>query len=78
MIAVLVLLAVLALALVYTLREALVDERARSRELLLLLETKAAPTEVAAYLRPPQASDHLTPLEWIATDDGLIEVPVSG
>lgn len=45
-----------------------VGER-RVNELLRLLESRAAPAEVAAYLNPPAPEPEG---EWIATEDGLI------
>lgn len=51
-----------------------VRESGRVNDLLLLLETKAAPAEVAAYLAPerPAPDEH-----WIASEDGLVVFEMS-
>lgn len=54
-------------------RMTLADEKARVNDLLRLLEAKAAPAEVAAYLTPPAPEETG---EWIFSDDGLISVRV--
>lgn len=45
------------------------NERRRTDELLRLLEAKAAPAEVAAYVATAPPAE---PEEWIASDDGLV------
>lgn len=65
----------MSVALVRQDRAALAQERERVNELLLLLEAKAAPAEVAAFLQPfpePPAENFLV------SDDGLIVVSLEG
>lgn len=64
---------VLAVAIFLQAREALAFERARVNELLRLLEAKAAPAEVAAFLDPPAPQPEG---EWITSPDGLIVIGV--
>lgn len=49
-------------------------ESGRVNDLLLLLETKAAPAEVAAYLAPEQPAPDT---HWIASEDGLVVFEMS-
>jgi hypothetical protein len=53
---------------------ALVQEQARVNDLLLLLESKAAPSEVAAFLRPPAEEPRQV---FLHSEDGLVSVPYS-
>lgn len=72
--AVALVLAAVVLANTAVLHRALTDERARSRELLTLLEAKAAPVEHATYIAPwPESAE----AEYISTPDGLISVAVN-
>jgi len=51
------------------LRRQLDDERARTRELLTLLEAKAAPAEHAAYALPPVPVEET---HWLSDETGLL------
>lgn len=53
---------------------ALLAEQARVTELLRLLESKAAPAEVAAFLTPHAPEPEGT---WIFTEDGLVGADVT-